>query len=262
MDGHFDPLAELGALENADGFVSRHVAPSEAEIAAMLREVGAASLDDLAARAVPAAIRAAPDAMDLPPAADEATVLAELRGLAGQNECKRSLIGQGYHGTHVPPVIGRNVLENPGWYTAYTPYQAEIAQGRLEALLNFQTMVCDLTAMPIANASLLDEATAAAEAVTMARGVGRAKSDVLAVCMDLHPQTRAVLETRAAPHGVRLVDVAPGDAAGIGAAKPFAVVLQYPGTRAPSATSGRRSPLRTRRERLPWSARTCCPWSC
>ncbi len=230
MDGHFDPLAELGALENADGFVSRHVAPSEAEIAAMLREVGAASLDDLAARAVPAAIRGAPDAMDLPPAADEATVLAELRGLAGQNECKRSLIGQGYHGTHVPPVIGRNVLENPGWYTAYTPYQAEIAQGRLEALLNFQTMVCDLTAMPIANASLLDEATAAAEAVTMARGVGRAKSDVLAVCMDLHPQTRAVLETRAAPHGVRLVDVAPGDAAGIGAAKPFAVVLQYPGT--------------------------------
>ncbi len=177
MDGHFDPLAELGALENADGFVSRHVAPSETEIAAMLREVGAASLDDLAAKAVPAAIRGAPDAMDLPPAADEVAVLAELRGLAGQNECKRSLIGQGYYGTHVPPVIGRNILENPGWYTAYTPYQAEIAQGRLEALLNFQTMVCDLTSMPIANASLLDEATATAEAMTMARGVGPAPAD-------------------------------------------------------------------------------------
>ena len=233
MDGHFDPLAELSALEGADSFVARHVAPNEAEIAAMLHEVGAATLDELASRAVPAAIRAL-DAMDLPPAVDEAAAIAELRGLAGQNELKRSLIGQGYYGTHVPPVILRNVLENPGWYTAYTPYQAEIAQGRLEALLNFQTMICDLTAMPIANASLLDEATAAAEAMTMAYGVSPAQkaggSDVVAVCADLHPQTRAVLATRAAPLGIRLVDVAPGDAAAIGAASPFAVVLQYPGT--------------------------------
>jgi len=229
MDGHFDPLAELSALEGADGFVARHVAPNEAEIAAMLHEVGAATLEELAGKAVPAAIRAH-DAMDLPPAIDEAAVLAELRNLAGQNVCHRSLIGQGYHGTHVPPVILRNVLENPGWYTAYTPYQAEIAQGRLEALLNFQTMVCDLTGMPIANASLLDEATAAAEAVTMARGVSPTKSDTLAVCTDLHPQTRAVLATRAAPLGIQLVDVAPGDVAAIGAANPFAVVLQYPGT--------------------------------
>ncbi len=124
----------------------------------------------------------------------------------------------------------RNVLENPGWYTAYTPYQAEIAQGRLEALLNFQTVVCDLTAMPIANASLLDEATAAAEAVHMAHAVSRSKSDVVAVATDLHPQTRAVLATRAWPLGLRLVDVVPGDAAAIRAAQPFALVLQYPGT--------------------------------
>ncbi len=233
MDGTFDPLAELTALEGADSFVARHVAPNEAEIAAMLHEVGVATLDELAAKAVPAAIRGL-DAMELPPASNEAAVVAELRGLAGQNTCARSLIGQGYYGTHVPPVILRNVLENPGWYTAYTPYQAEIAQGRLEALLNFQTMVCDLTAMPIANASLLDEATAAAEAVTMAYGVSPAqktgKSEVLAVCTDLHPQTRAVLATRAAPLGIRLVDVAPGNTAAIGAANPFAVVLQYPGT--------------------------------
>ncbi len=233
MDGHFDPLAELSALEGADSFVARHVAPNEADIAVMLHEVGAASLEELAGKAVPAAIRAL-DAMDLPPAIDEAAVVAELRGLAGQNELKRSLIGQGYYGAHVPPVILRNVLENPGWYTAYTPYQAEIAQGRLEALLNFQTMVCDLTAMPIANASLLDEATAAAEAMTMARGVSPAQktggSDVLAVCADLHPQTRAVLATRAAPLGIQLVEVAPGNVAAIGAANPFAVVLQYPGT--------------------------------
>jgi len=229
MDGNFDPLAELSALEGADGFVARHVAPNEAEIAAMLHEVGAATLEELAGKAVPVAIRAH-DAMDLPPAIDEAAALAELRGLAGQNVCQRSLIGQGYYGTHVPPVILRNVLENPGWYTAYTPYQAEIAQGRLEALLNFQTMVCDLTGMPIANASLLDEATAAAEAVTMAHAVSPTKSDTLAVCTDLHPQTHAVLATRAAPLGIQLVEVAPGDVAAIGAANPFAVVLQYPGT--------------------------------
>ncbi len=142
----------------------------------------------------------------------------------------RSLIGQGYHGTFTPPVIGRNVLENPGWYTAYTPYQAELAQGRLEALLNFQTMVCDLTGMPIANASLLDEATAAAEAVAMAHAASRTKSDTVAVCADLHPQTAAVLATRAQPLGWTLAPFAPGDAAAIGAAQPFAVVLQYPGT--------------------------------
>ena len=224
-----DALAELTALEAADSFVSRHIGPSETDIAAMLHAVGAATLNDLAAKTVPPAIRTN-QALDLPPPIDEAAVIAELRGLAAKNVLKKSLIGMGYHGTHTPPVIQRNVLESPGWYTAYTPYQAEIAQGRLEALLNFQTMICELTAMEIANASLLDEGTAAAEAMAMAHAVSKTKSDVLAVATDLHPQTRAVLATRARPIGIRLVDVAPGDLAAIAAAQPFALVLQYPGT--------------------------------
>ncbi len=229
MDAGFDPLAELTDLEAADGFVRRHVAPSGDDLAAMLDVVGAASLDELAAGTVPSPIRSkAP--LPLPPAIDEAAAIAELRGLAAQNGTAKNLIGQGYYGTHTPPVILRNVLENPGWYTAYTPYQAEIAQGRLEALLNYQTMVCDLTAMPIANASLLDEATAAAEAVTMAHAASKSKSDTVVVATDLHPQTRAVLATRAAPLGLTLVDAEPGDLAAIRAANPFAVVLQYPGT--------------------------------
>src|SRR5579872_5332093 len=227
--GLMDFLAELAALEAADGFVARHIGPSGSDIAAMLHEVGVATLDDLAAKTVPQAIRTN-QALELPPPIDEAAVIAELRGLAAKNVLKKSLIGMGYHGTHTPPVILRNVLENPGWYTAYTPYQAEIAQGRLEALLNFQTMICDLTAMEIANASLLDEATAAAEAMAMAHAVSKTKSDVLAVATDLHPQTRAVLATRAEPIGIRLVDVAPSDLSAIGTAQPFALVLQYPGT--------------------------------
>ena len=143
-------LAELAALEAADSFVSRHIGPSESDIAAMLHAVGAATLDELAAKTVPPAIRM-DKVLDLPPPIDEAAVIAELRALAAKNTVKKSLICMGYHGTHTPPVVLRNVLENPGWYTAYTPYQAEIAQGRLEALLNFQTMICDLTAMEIAN---------------------------------------------------------------------------------------------------------------
>ncbi len=229
MDGATSALHGLSALEAADSFVARHVALSDADEAHMLSVIGQPSLDALLAATVPGAIRSH-DVLPLPDAIDEAAVLAELRDLASQNRVVRSLIGQGYHGTHTPPVILRNVLENPGWYTAYTPYQAELAQGRLEALLNFQTVVCDLTAMPIANASLLDEATAAAEAVTMAHNVSRSKSTTVAVCADLHPQTRAVLATRAAPAGLTLVDFAPEDAAAITAAAPFAVVLQYPGT--------------------------------
>ncbi|MGI4955751.1 MAG: aminomethyl-transferring glycine dehydrogenase [Janthinobacterium lividum] len=224
-----DMLAELAVLEAADSFVARHIGPSETEIAGMLGVVGAASLQELAGRTVPGSIQAK-GPLPLPPAIDEAAVIAELRALAAENVVKTSLIGMGYHGTVTPPVILRNVLENPGWYTAYTPYQAEIAQGRLEALLNYQTMVCDLTGMPIANASLLDEGTAAAEAVTMAHAASRSKSDVVAVCSDLHPQTRAVLATRAAPVGITLVDFAPGDLAAIAASNPFAIVLQYPGT--------------------------------
>jgi glycine dehydrogenase len=224
-----DALAELAVLEAADGFVGRHIGPSETEIAAMLRTVGAASLDDVAAKTVPESIRSN-QSLQLPAPVDEAGVLAELRGLANRNVLKKSLIGMGYHGTVTPPVILRNVLENPGWYTAYTPYQAEIAQGRLEALLNFQTMICELTGMEIANASLLDEATAAAEAMAMAHGISKSKSDTIAVANDVHPQTRAVLATRARPIGVTIVEFPPGDVAAIAAAKPFAVLLQYPGS--------------------------------
>src|SRR5258708_3897586 len=161
-----DPWAELAELEARDSFVARHIAPSESDIVAMLEKLGIASLDELAAQAVPAAIRT-PATLDLPDPIDEASAIAELRALAARNAGVKSLIGQGYYGTHTPPVIQRNVLENPGWYTAYTPYQSEIAQGRLEALLNFQTMVAELTGMPIANASLLDGGTAAAGAGAM-----------------------------------------------------------------------------------------------
>ena len=221
---------DLDTLCDQDAFISRHIGPSETDILAMLRTVGATSLDELVARTIPPGIRA-DRAIDLPPPADEAAVLAELADLAAQNDSRtKSLIGCGYHNTHTPPVILRNVLENPGWYTAYTPYQAEIAQGRLEALLNFQTAIADLTGLPIANASLLDEATAAAEAISLAHAVCRTGSTTIAVATDLHPQTRAVLATRARPLGWTLVDVAPNDTAAIGAANPFALVLQYPGT--------------------------------
>jgi glycine dehydrogenase len=220
-------LAELHALEAADSFVSRHIGPSEADISAMTAVIGVKSLDDLIGKTIPARIRSNV-ALDLPAAIDEAAVLADLRGLASRNVVKHSLIGMGYHGTITPPVIQRNLLENPGWYTAYTPYQAEISQGRLEAILNFQTMVCDLTGMEIANASLLDEATAAAEAVAMARGISRAKTNIIAIATDVHPQTRAVIATRAWPQGWDIIDFAPGNTAAFTGA--FAVVLNYPGT--------------------------------
>ena len=159
------PLAEL---ENAGEFVPRHVGIDGDAEAHMLSVIGAASRRALIDQLVPQSI-ARPTPMRLPPPLGEAEALAELRGIAAQNRVLKSFIGQGYHGTHTPGVILRNVLESPAWYTAYTPYQAEISQGRLEALLNFQTMVCDLTGMAIANASMLDEATAAAEAMTLAR---------------------------------------------------------------------------------------------
>jgi len=222
-------LDELRGLEASDAFVARQIGPTAAEIDAMLQAIGPASLDDLIAKAIPAAIRAdAP--LDLPPPVDEAGLLAELAEMAARNRTVKSLIGLGYHGTVTPPVILRNVLENPGWYTAYTPYQAEIAQGRLEALLNFQTMICDLAGTEIANASMLDEGTAAAEAMALAHAVAKVKSDLILVAEDVHPQTRAVLQTRAAPLGIGIGSVAPGDVAAIAAARPFAVLLQYPGT--------------------------------
>ncbi len=223
-------LDQLAVLEDSAEFARRHIGPSEAEIAAMLKVVGCASLDDLAGQTVPAAIRGA-DLLALPPPATEAEAIAELRALSEQNRRVKSLIGLGYHGTHVPPVILRNVLENPGWYTAYTPYQAEIAQGRLEALVNFQTMVCELTGLPVANASLLDEGTAAAEAMHLAHAAHKGKSDTLLVAADLHPQTLAVVRTRAEPLGIGVTVVPPADiAARATAEKPFAVLLQYPGT--------------------------------
>jgi glycine dehydrogenase len=223
------PLQQLAALEAADAFVARHIGPGDADIAAMMKTIGVASLDDLIGKTVPANIRANAG-LNLPPAIDEAGILADLRGLAAKNVVKHSLIGLGYHGTLTPPVILRNVLENPGWYTAYTPYQAEIAQGRLQAILNFQTAVADLTGMEMANASLLDEATAAAEAVAMARALAKSKTGVIAVAADVHPQTRAVIATRAWPLGWQMVDFEPGDLAAIAAQKPFAVVLNYPGS--------------------------------
>ena len=222
-------LAELAALERGEGFAARHIGPDAAQIAAMVRLTGAASLDDLIAQTVPESIRANA-ALALPEAEDEAAVLARLRGLAARNVLKKSLIGLGYHGTFTPPVIQRNVLEAPGWYTAYTPYQAEISQGRLEAILNFQTMIASLTGLEIANASLLDEATAAAEGVAMAHALHKGGSRTIAIARDVHPQTRAVIATRAWPHGWTLVDIEPGDTEAIAACKPCALVLNYPGS--------------------------------
>ena len=148
--------------------------------------------------------------LKLPAAAGESAALAELRALAAENQVHRSFIGLGYHDTTVPGVVQRNILENPGWYTAYTPYQAEISQGRMEALVNFQTLVCDLTGMAIANASMLDEATAAAEAMTLARRSVKSASQTLIVAGDCHPQTIEVIRTRAEPLGIKvLVGFAP-----------------------------------------------------
>ena len=188
----------------ADDFVDRHVGPDAAELDRLLDVIGAKSLDDLLEQTVPASIRSEWD-LDLPAARDERSVLAALRDFADRNRPRTSLIGMGYTDTFTPPVIQRNVLENPAWYTAYTPYQAEISQGRLEALVNFQTMVAELTGLPVANASLLDEATAAAEAMAMTRRLSTKDSNRFIVHPDTHPQTIGVLATRAEPVGIELV---------------------------------------------------------
>ncbi|MDA8050984.1 MAG: aminomethyl-transferring glycine dehydrogenase [Rhodospirillales bacterium] len=224
-----DALAEFDALGEGGSFAARHIGPDAGDISAMLAELGCKDLEDLITRTLPAVIRRH-DRLELPPPIGEAAAMAELAELAARNVIRKSLIGQGYHGTHMPAVIRRNVFENPGWYTAYTPYQPEVAQGRLEALLNFQTMIVELTGMEIANASLLDEGTAAAEAMTMAHGQTRGGRATLLVAADVHPQTRAVVATRAKPHGITIVGFAPGDAAAISGARPFAVLMQYPGT--------------------------------
>ncbi|UBU17753.1 aminomethyl-transferring glycine dehydrogenase [Nonomuraea gerenzanensis] len=209
---------------SAPPFSSRHIGPSEAEQQRMLEAVGFESVADLVAVAVPEAIRAK-DKLKLPAAIGEAEAIAELRALAGRNRVLTSMIGLGYYDTVTPGVIRRNLLENPGWYTAYTPYQPEISQGRLEALLNFQTVVSDLTGLPVSGASLLDEGTAAAEAMTLARRAGKSKSDVFVVDADALPQTKAVLATRAEPLGITLVE---HDLQGE-LPECFGLLVQYPG---------------------------------
>ncbi|HHG86342.1 MAG TPA: aminomethyl-transferring glycine dehydrogenase subunit GcvPA, partial [Bacteroidetes bacterium] len=218
-------------LSSTDRFEDRHIGPSEAERAEMLDFIGVASLDELIDQTVPAAIRNH-DALKTPEALSEYNYLKMLKGIANQNLLRRNFIGLGYYGTVVPAVIQRNILENPGWYTQYTPYQAEIAQGRLEALINFQTMVADLTGMELANASLLDEGTAAAEAMIMLYHDRnkRTKGDPVnkfLVSDRVLPQTIAILKTRATPLNIEVVVskhkdwVFEGDA--------FGILLQYPG---------------------------------
>ncbi len=216
--------ASLAELERRDAFCARHIGPDAAEQAAMLAVLGYATRAALIDAVVPAAIRSQ-QALDLPPGRSEAEALAELRGIAQRNRVARSFIGQGYYGTHLPGVILRNILESPAWYTAYTPYQPEISQGRLEALVNFQTMVCDLTGMAIANASLLDEATAAAEAMTLCLRSDQTGSKVFFVADSVLPQTLDVVRTRAEPLGIEVTTVPAQSAA---AAAYFGVLLQYP----------------------------------
>ena len=216
--------ATLAALEQRDDFVGRHIGPCASDVSAMLASIGAASLDQLVEQTVPTAIRmAAPLALAEPRPENEA--LAALRAIAGRNRVQHALIGMGYADTLTPGVVLRNVLENPGWYTAYTPYQAEIAQGRLEALLNYQQMVIDLTGLELANASLLDEATAAAEAMSMARRVSKSQSNVFFVDAACFPQTIDVVTTRAAFFGFELVFGSPDEAA---RQEVFGALFQYP----------------------------------
>ncbi|MGH3591592.1 MAG: glycine dehydrogenase (aminomethyl-transferring), partial [Pseudonocardiaceae bacterium] len=221
----------LSDLEHGTPFADRHIGPRPAEVTRMLDVIGVESLEQLARRALPPGLldQAADSDIvaDLPAAATDVQALAELRERAARCHPRVPMIGMGYHGTVTPPVIRRSVLENPAWYTAYTPYQPEISQGRLEALLNFQTMICDLTGLPLANASLLDEATAAAEAMTLLHRASRTTSSRFVVDADTLPQTLAVLATRAEPLGIEL------ETADVGSGLPggdfFGVLLSYPG---------------------------------
>ena len=210
----------------ANTFADRHLGPRPEDVERMLAVLGVATLDELIDQAVPKTIRT-DQPLSLPDARSEPEVLATLRTLAGRNQVVTSLIGAGYYGTITPGVILRNVLENPAWYTAYTPYQPEISQGRLEALLNFQTMVADLTGMEIANASMLDEATAAAEAMTLIRRSTKHAARAFFVDAETHPQTIAVVATRAEPIGIEIVV---GELADLDPAAVFGALLQHPGT--------------------------------
>ena len=217
----------LSELERGRPFADRHIGPRPADLARMLDLVGVESLEQLAQRAIPAALAGDDVVLDLPAAATEEQTLTELHERAARCHPRVPMIGMGYHGTVTPPVIRRSVLENPAWYTAYTPYQPEISQGRLEALLNFQTMICDLTGLPVANASLLDEATAAAEAMTLLRRASRGSSSRFIVDADTLPQTLAVLATRAEPLGIDL-DVR-DLSSGLPDREFYGVLVSYPG---------------------------------
>src|SRR5690349_8714730 len=215
-------------------FAARHIGPDDDAIATMLATIGVGSLEELAKKALPAGIldsltddQVAPGLDQLPPAATEDEALTELRALADANTVAVSMIGQGYFDTLTPPVLRRNILENPAWYTAYTPYQPEISQGRLEALLNFQTMVCDLTGLEVANASMLDEGTAAAEAMTLMHRAVRGSSNRLVVDTDVYRQTAAVLATRAEPLGIQIVEA--DLTQGLPEGEFFGVIAQLPG---------------------------------
>src|SRR6202030_3032421 len=222
MTAHRKPAGDA-----ANTFVRRHIGPSPRDVTAMLETVGAKTLSELFGQTFPASIRQkAP--LDLGGAFSETAALAHMRELASQNQVFTSLIGQGYSGTILPAVIQRNILESPAWYTAYTPYQPEISQGRLEALFNFQTMICDLTGLDVANASLLDEATAAAEAMALAERAARSKAKAFFVDREVHPQTLAVLRTRAEPLGWKVIVGDP--LTDLDRSEIVGALLQYPGT--------------------------------
>jgi glycine dehydrogenase len=225
----FNTVPALASLENASEFHARHIGITLADEALMLQAIGESSRKDLIDSIVPRSI-ARKSAMNIPAAITETAALVEIKALAAKNKVFKSFIGQGYYGTYTPGVILRNILENPAWYTAYTPYQAEISQGRMEALINFQTMVCDLTGMPIANASMLDEATAAAEAMTLAKRSVKAKGSVFIVGGDCHPQTIEVIQTRAAPLGITVKVIRSSDEWRVAIAQDdyFAAMNQYP----------------------------------
>src|SRR4030088_3790161 len=221
MTAHRKPADDAAAT-----FVRRHIGPSPRDVAAMMEPVGAKSLSELMAQTLPPSIRQKTP-LHLGRALSETEALAHMGELASQNQVFTSLIGQGYSGTILPAVIQRNILENPAWYTAYTPYQPEISQGRLEALFHFQTMICDLTGLDVANASLLDEATAAAEAMALAERAAHGKAQYFFVYFEVHPQTLAVLRTRAEPLGWDLVI---GELLrGLQGARGFGPLAQYPG---------------------------------
>ena len=219
---------KLEALEQKNRFIHRHIGPSEKDISEMLKTLKLSSLDDLINRAVPDSIRMSGE-LNLPDSLPEVETIEEIKDIANRNRIVKSMIGMGYHNTKMPSVIQRNLFENPGWYTAYTPYQPEVSQGRLEALLNFQQMIIDLTGMEIANASLLDEATAAAEAMTFCKRVSNSKSMRFFVAEDCHPQTIDVLKTRAEPLEFELV-IGNFEKLQLKDINFFGALIQYPGT--------------------------------